>query len=179
MIGAGVRERRKWEAKMSDNSVDDMVCKMREYLKGLGKCKPFTPDKHCNMRRNGKRLKPLPEAKGVYCFYEDGKPLYVGRTRNIRKRVLQHRRLRGRHNSAAFAFNIAKKDFEENHSSEKLSRVELSKDPEFDRLFTEAKERVRKMSVRFVEIKNPIEQTIFEVYAHIKLGTPFNDFDTH
>ena len=67
---------------MSDNSFDDMVCKMREYLKGLGKCKPFTPDKHCNMRRNGR---PLPETKGVYCFYEGDKALYIGRTRNIRK----------------------------------------------------------------------------------------------
>lgn len=152
--------------------------KMPEYLKGLKACKPFTPDKLCNLRRDGKPLKPLPEAKGVYCFYEDDKPLYVGRTRNIRKRVLQHRRLSGRHNSAAFAFNIAKKEFEKNHPCKDLSRAELSKNPIFDDIFTEAKKRVRKMSVRFVKIKDPIEQTVFEVYAHMELGTPFNDFRT-
>lgn len=164
---------------MPNLSFADVVCKMPKYLDELKACKLATPDDDSDNFPSDTLPSVKDQVKGIYCFYEGGKPLYVGRTRNIRKRVLQHRRLRGRHNSAAFAFNIAKKDFEENHSSEKLSRVELSKDPEFDRLFTEAKERVRKMSVRFVEVKDPIEQTIFDVYAHIKLGTPFNDFDTH
>ena len=159
-----------------DMSFKDVVEKMRGYLKGLKNCPLATP-KSGNFPSD-----TLPSVKsrvkGVYCFYEDGKALYVGRTRNIRKRVLQHRRLRGRHNSAAFAFNIAKRDFEEDHQRKSLSRVELSKNPTFDRLFTQAKERVRKMSVRYVEINDPIEQTVFEVYAHMKLGTPFNDFRT-
>jgi len=35
------------------------------------------------------------------------------------------------------------------------------------------------MSVRAVEIKDPIVQTLFEVYAHMALRTEFNDFDNH
>ena len=164
---------------MSDNSFDDMVCKMREYLKGLGKCKPFTRDGSDNLRRDGKAL---PEVEGVYCFYEGDEALYVGRTDNIRKRVLQHCRPRGRQNSAALAFNIAKKELAEDHPNEevgRLSRGELSKNPTFATLFTKAKERVRRMSVRYVEIQDSNEQAIFEVYAHMKLGTPFNDFSNH
>ena len=172
---------------MPNSAFEDVVCKMPKYLdgsnelKGLKDCQPFTPDERGNLRRDGK---PLPEVEGIYCFYEGDKALYVGRTDNIRKRVLQQRRPGGRHNSAAFAFNIAKKDLEKNHPDEDvggLSRGELSKNPTFDHLFTKAKDRVRKMSVRFVEIKDPIEQAIFEVYAHIKLGTPprFNDFGNH
>ena len=51
--------------------------------------------------------------------------------------------------------------------------------PAFSLRFSEAKERVRNMTIRIVEIRDPIEQTIFEVYAHMKLGTPFNSFENH
>lgn len=164
---------------MPNMSFDDMEKKLPEYLKELKACEPFTLDERGNLRRNDK---PLPKVEGVYCFYEGDKPLYVGRTDNIRNRVLQQRRLGGRHNSAAFAFNIAKKDIGEDHPNEEvdgLKRGELSKNHVFDWLFTEAKMRVRKMSVRFVEIQDSNEQAIFEVYAHMKLGTPFNDFSNH
>ena len=154
---------------------------MPKYLDGLKNCQPFTPDERGNLRRNGK---PLPEAKGVYCFYEGDKALYVGRTNNIRDRVLEHSQRANPHDQATFAFNIAKKDFQENHPNEKadgLGAKTLAKNPVFAPLFTKAKERVRKMSVRFVKIEDPIEQTIFEVYAHMKLGTPprFNNFGNY
>ena len=35
------------------------------------------------------------------------------------------------------------------------------------------------MKVRVVEIEDPIDQTIFEVYAHMELGTKFNSFENH
>lgn len=160
---------------MANRSFDDVVCKMREYLGDLKTCEFATPNEHGNFPITA----PPSETEGIYCFYENGKPLYVGRSRNIRERVLQHRRRSSGHNAAQFAFNIAKKRFEKNHPCEKLSREGLSNDDEFACLFTEAKDRVRKMSVRFVKIKDPIEQTIFEVYTHIKLETDFNDFETH
>ena len=161
---------------MANRSFNDVVCKMRGYLDELKDCEPFCIDGRGNLRREGAAL---PKIKGVYCFYENGKPLYVGRSRNIRNRVRQHRRQGSGHNAAQFAFNIAKKKFEKNHPCEKWSRDDLSNNKEFASLFSESKERVRKMSVRFVKIEDPIEQTIFEVYAHINLGTPFNDFETH
>ena len=166
---------------MPNMSFDDVVKKMPEYLEGLKACKPFIPDGRGDLRRNGK---PLPKVKVVYCFYEGDKPLYVGRTDNLNGRIPDHRQPANNHNLASFAFNIAKKDVEERHPNEKvdgLSRDDLSEMPIFDQAFTDAKERVREMSVRFVEIEDPIEQTIFEVYAHMELGTPprFNNFGNH
>ena len=162
-------------------SFDDVVKKMPEYLKGLKDCEPFTPDERGYLRRNGE---PLPKIKGVYCLYEGDEPLYIGRTNNIRNRVLAHRRAGNVNNQAAFAFNIAKEEFEKEHPRRDISgltRKELERDGDFAPLFTKAKERVRKMSVRFVEIQDPIEQTIFEVYAHMELVTPprFNSFENH
>jgi len=160
-------------------SFDDVVKKMPEYLQGLKACEPFTPDERGYLRRNGE---PLPKIKGVYCLYEGDEPLYVGRTDNIRNRVLAHRRASSGHNQAAFAFNIAKEEFEKEHPRRdisELTREKLAQDSDFAPLFTEAKERVRKMSVRYVKIEDSIEQAVFEVYAHVKLGTPFNDFSNH
>jgi hypothetical protein len=51
--------------------------------------------------------------------------------------------------------------------------------PEFRELFWQAKARVSRMTVRVVEIADPIEQTVFEVYAALALGTRYNDFETH
>ena len=166
---------------MPNRSFADVVKKMPEYLKGLKACEPFTPNERGDLRRNGELL---PKTKGIYCFYEGDKPLYVGRTDNINGRIPDHRQPANDHYQASFAFNIAKKYLEENHPDEKvdgLSRGDLSEIPAFDRAFTNAKLRVRKMSVRFVEIEDPIEQTIFEVYAHMELVTPprFNSFANH
>ena len=35
------------------------------------------------------------------------------------------------------------------------------------------------MEIRAIKVADPIEQTIFEVYAALALGTAYNDFDTH
>lgn len=165
-------------------SFDDMVKKMPEYLEELKACKPFIPDKRGNLRRDDEPLKPLPKVKGVYCFYEGDESLYVGRTNNINSRVPEHRRPSGDHYTASFAFNIAKAEFKKEHprrNVDNLTRKKLERDSDFAPLFTKSKARVREMSVRFVEIQDPIEQTIFEVYAHMKLGTPtlFNNFGNH
>ena len=48
--------------------------------------------------------------------------------------------------------------------------------PEYDTFFDKSKERVRRMCVRAVEIEHPVEQAVFELYAHVKLETPFNSF---
>jgi hypothetical protein len=46
-------------------------------------------------------------------------------------------------------------------------------------LFLHAKERVSRMTVRVIEITDPIEQTLFEVYAALALGTVYNVFENH
>lgn len=65
-----------------------------------------------------------------------------------------------------------------------FSRDELQRDPELKKLFDATKKSVRCMGIRVVEINNPIEQAVFEVYAALELGTTqeqggFNDFENH
>ena len=47
---------------------------------------------------------PVIPQKGIYIFYESGKPLYVGRSDRMRERILEHGRPSSLHNSATFAF---------------------------------------------------------------------------
>ena len=60
-----------------------------------------------------------------------------------------------------------------------FNRDDLQFIPEFKELFDEAKQLVRQMSVRVVEVTDPIEQTLFEVYVALKLKTPWNSFENH
>lgn len=117
--------------------------------------------------------------KGIYVFYENGYPIYVGRTNRMKERIKEHGRRSSTQNSAPFAFNLAKKAAAEKGINTNNSRVELERDSTFAELFSQAKERVSRMSIHVIEISDPIMQTIFEVYASMELKTEFNDFDTH
>ena len=127
------------------------------------------------------KLVNIPD-KGIYVFYEDGCPIYVGRTNRMRGRIMEHGRQSSNHNTAPFAFNIAKKSATEIGTVIARSRSELEKDPVFVSLslFLEAKDKVSKMLTRVIEVDDPIIQTLFEVYASIALNTVvYNHFDTH
>jgi len=117
---------------------------------------------------------------GIYVFYEDGKPIYTGRTRNMRRRLGEHCQPSSGHTSATFAFTIAKREAEKLGINTKVTRKHLVSNPDFVTLYLKAKQRVSKMPVRVIEINDPITQTIFEVYAVMCLNTKeYNDFDTH
>ena len=117
--------------------------------------------------------------RGVYVLYEDGKPIYVGRSNRLRDRLLQHSRQSSTHNSAPFAFNLAKEKADRRGIDTTQARNQLERNPVFKDLFTQAKKRVSLMRIRTVQIENPVMQTLFEVYADLTLKTPYNDFDTH
>jgi len=117
---------------------------------------------------------------GIYVFYEHEHPIYVGRTNRMKDRIKEHGRPSSTHNSAPFAFNLAKKAAIEKGINVNKRRVELEKDRAFSILFSEAKQRVSKMMVQVIEIDDPVIQTLFEVYVSITLKTTeYNDFDTH
>ncbi len=124
----------------------------------------------------------IPE-KGIYVFYDQGKPVYVGRVggtskQKMRGRIRQHTIPSSSHNQATFAFRLLQEELgvATGHGAE-LSRAELAKKYEIE--FKEMKERVRSMDVRAVEIEDSETQTIFEVYASLALRTRYNKFDTH
>ena len=118
--------------------------------------------------------------RGIYVFYENEVPVYVGRSRKLKERLQVHSRPSSGHNSATFAFILAtevarKQNFEFGH----MTRTQLENDPVFGEFFRQAKVRVGEMKIRVVEVTGPITQTVFEVYAALMLETPHNDFETH
>lgn len=125
-------------------------------------------------------LQNIPQ-KGIYVFYEKGKPIYVGRSKSMKNRLKQHMMQKSAgHNSASFAFNIAKRDAHKKGVNIRKWRAELEKNEIFKQLFSQAKERVSHMRVRCVAISDPNMQAIFEIYASLALKTTkYNTFDTH
>ena len=131
---------------------------------------------------------PAPMTAGVYLFSENGVDLYVGRTKNFRRRLGEHSRPGSHENSAPFAFNIAKRAAEESgFPATGRTRKALDADQDFnEKFFAPAKDRVRRMEFRVVEFDPDATDadelsTIFEVYAAVLLGTngDFNLLGTH
>ena len=120
----------------------------------------------------------LPTA-GIYVFYKDGIPQYVGRTGRLKERLREHGSKSSSHFSASFAFLMAKEQAVKNGIDCKRKRGELQSCPLFKPLFDTAKVKVAAMEFRCVKVEDPIEQTLFEVYVAIKLKTPYNKFDPH
>ena len=124
--------------------------------------------------------KSLPKA-GIYLFSDGDKPLYVGRTNNIRRRLQQHCRPGSTHNSAPFAFRLAREARNVLKATYKTegSRAHLVEDRDFAEAFKGAKARLCTMRIRVVEESNQLRQALLEMYAAVSLDTPYNDFDNH
>ena len=117
---------------------------------------------------------------GVYLFSEGGRHLYVGRSRNIRKRIAGHCRPSAKENTAALAFRMARRatGIPATYTREG-SRSDLLKNAAFSSVFDAAKKRIRNMDLRFVEESDPLRQALLEIYVAVSLDTPYNDFDTY
>lgn len=146
----------------------DKIAKMPLYMNDLMACDPV-----------GISGSALSVVQGVYVLYnESGSPKYVGRSDDIRRRLTAH--VSGGMESASLAFKLARLAIvKKTPKCSGVTRKQLAAEPEFQRAFELAKAAIRKMKVRVVEIADPIEKTIFEVYAHMELRTRFNSFETH
>jgi len=118
----------------------------------------------------------LPQS-GIYVLYEQGRAQYVGRTGRLKARLKEHGHKNSNHFSASFAYILAKKQALLNGFDCNRSRKVLAADPDFK--FEGAKRTVNSMQFKFVEIEDPIAQTLFEVYVALKLETPHNSFEPH
>ncbi len=123
--------------------------------------------------------KKIPKVPGIYLFSEK-QPIYVGQTRNLQTRLRNHTSAKATENQASFAFLIGKESAEQAGLDLEQTRKVLEADPDFAEHFAEAKTRVAKMDVRWIELNDPIERTLFEIYAALALNTvAFNSFETH
>ena len=118
---------------------------------------------------------------GVYLFSEGSIHLFVGRSDRLRTRLQEHCRPSSNHNTAPFAFKIARiqtGETEASYTSDR-SRSDLEKNPAFREAFDKAKERIRSMDVRFVEQVDPVKQMLLVIYISVALNTKYNEFQTH
>lgn len=147
---------------------EDIIKQMLVLLKKLEDFEPL--DK--------KSARLLPK-NGIYVFYENSEPIYVGRSRSIATRIQSHSRQSSDHNSASFAFLLAKEKAGQRGINIRNKRRDLEDDASFSKICAEEKERVSKMKIKAIEIEDPEIQAIFEIYASKMLETKYNDFNTH
>jgi hypothetical protein len=123
----------------------------------------------------------IPARPGLYLFSGVAdKPIYVGQSRNIRARLAQHCRKNADHNSASFAYNIAKETAAKAGADLAGFRADLVARADFNERFLAAKRLVATMPVQFVIEEHADLRTVFEVYATYALGTQeYNTFETH
>lgn len=117
----------------------------------------------------------------VYLFSEGGASLYVGRTRKFSQRLGNHCRAGSRANQSSFAFKLACEvsGIEQTRYSGPNTRDKMMENPSFVKTFSEAKNRLNQMQIRYVEESDTIRQTLLEVYCAVALKTPYNSFSTH
>jgi hypothetical protein len=118
------------------------------------------------MRMEPVTLGGLPKkvpTSGIYLFSEGASHLYVGRSKRLRDRLRYHS---SSAKDAPFAFKLAREQTGKTKASylSKGSRQELLADPQFQAAFQAAKERIRRMQIRFVDEPDPVRQALLEIY---------------
>lgn len=121
----------------------------------------------------------IPKKPGIYLFSENNKPLYVGRTKNLRRRRKDH--TNPIFTQAPFAFRLAREKTGNIKATYKTkgSREDLMSKKSFQKAYKDSMQRIGRMKFQCIVETDPIMQTLLEVYVAVVLDTPYNDFDTH
>ncbi len=120
------------------------------------------------------QMKRTTDFPGCYVFIDNKVPVYVGISRGVMKRLIQHLNFDS-HYSANLAYRMTAESF-----PHQMKRDQAMKDEQFKRIFLMKQEFLRQMKVAFVEIDNDLELYLFEVFASMQLNTDkWNTFRTH
>ena len=124
------------------------------------------------------RPSSVPMAGGVYLISEGDTPLYVGRTRNLQRRLRDH--LSTSVIKAALAVRIARTeaDLPANHKPERSALQLYRTSDRFRAEFDDARRRIGTMQARYVLVEDDVDQTLLEICAAVELNTPYNSFRT-
>ena len=109
---------------------------------------------------------------GVYVFYENEVPMYVGRTSGESKYTLAARvrsHFSGPPSNANFAFKMALDEWKSPEGHGGSPRKELLKDEAFQSVFKAQKARVKCMTVQAVQVDLDSVQDVFEKFASVVL----------
>lgn len=111
------------------------------------------------------------EFSGVYVILTHERPIYVGITRTIRRRLQAHVR-NSKHNTASLFFNLVKAHVNHQGPRESLDLTTQSA--------KDIQEWLREQSVAILPLASPVERYSLELYSSMKLQTGrWNTFETH
>lgn len=112
--------------------------------------------------------------EGCYVLMDREEPIYVGISRTVAGRLIQH--VRGStHFSASLAYRMAVA-----RHPHKMTRAEAMAHEEFYGHFVDRQVYLRGLSAAFIEISNPLERYLFEAFCAMKLDTAtWNTFKEH
>ena len=122
--------------------------------------------------RVDERPSPVPVGTaGVYVLSEPDRPLYVGRTRNLRNRLSGH--CSSSVNRATLAVKMARigADRDANYKGDRSAKYLYENDLNFRAEFDKARQRIGAMQVRYVAERDDVGQALLEIYAAVELDT--------
>jgi hypothetical protein len=123
-----------------------------------------------------RRLERDSDFPGCYVLLDRDReePVYVGISRTIVQRLLQH--VKGTtHYDASLAYKMASEE-----NSRFKSRKEAMANCDFRALFENKKAYLASLDTAFIEISNDLELHLFEAYCAMELDTcEWNTFQTH
>jgi len=112
---------------------------------------------------------------GVYIFFNNDLPFYVGISRGVIKRILQH--LKGKSlNTSTLAHKIGLINYELKYKKEFEGR---RKELDFKSEVEPIKEFLLDQNIAILNIENDEELYLFEVYCAMKFNLGLNKFRTH
>lgn len=113
--------------------------------------------------------------KGLYVYVYDKTPIYVGISKGVIGRTIQH--LKGQsHNTSTLAFNIGLIRYEIQKGEKYIGH---RKKFDFNADVTPAKKFLSQQKVAFLPIDNDEEMYLFEIYCAMNLQCWLNKFETH
>ena len=118
------------------------------------------------------------DPSGCYVLIDQHKPIYVGISKHVITRLMEH--VRGTdYMTATLVYRIAAT----RHPHGKTA-AEAMRDADFRSRFRETRDYLLGLHVALVEIDNPLELYLFEPYCALELDTGFeaggwNTFETH
>ena len=115
---------------------------------------------------------PVPAGQpGVYLLSESARPLYVGRTRDVRGRLSDHRSSSVTRATLAVKMARIAANRPATYTSGNSATDLYSHDPTFRTQFEEATTRICAMQVRYVIETDDVRQALLEIYAAVDLDT--------
>jgi hypothetical protein len=122
-----------------------------------------------------KKGKIKTDFKGLYVFIHNITPIYVGISKGVIARIIQH--VKGHsHNTSTLAYNIGLIRYEILNGEKYIGG---RKQFDFKTDVTPAKDFLLKQKIAFLPISNDEELYLFEIYCAMQLQCWLNKFETH